>query len=47
MYVILDDYNLMIDCFLMKLLELGWEVMLHPLYSSDLVPLDYHLFQSL
>jgi len=25
---------------------IGWEVMLHPLYSLDLAPSDYHLFQS-
>ncbi|KAK2580003.1 hypothetical protein KPH14_010768 [Odynerus spinipes] len=30
-----------------KLLELGWEVMLHPPYSPDLAPSDYHLFRSL
>ena len=30
-----------------KLLELGWEVMPHPLYSPDLVPSDYDLFRSL
>ena len=29
------------------LLELGWEVMPHPPYSSDLAPSDYHLFRSL
>ena len=27
-----------------KLLDLGWEVMLHPPYSPDLAPSDYHLF---
>ena len=30
-----------------KLLELGWEVMSHPLYSPDHAPSDYHLFRSL
>ena len=30
-----------------NLLELGWSVLLHPPYSPDLVPTDYHLFQSL
>ncbi|XP_026674121.1 histone-lysine N-methyltransferase SETMAR-like [Ceratina calcarata] len=30
-----------------KLLELGWEVMSHPPYSSDLAPSEYHLFRSL
>ena len=30
-----------------KLLQLGWEVLIHPLYSPDIVTLDFHLFQSL
>ena len=30
-----------------KLLRLGWEVMLHPPYSSDLAPSDYYLFRSM
>ena len=30
-----------------KLLELGWKVMSHPKYSSDLPPSDYYVFQSL
>lgn len=30
-----------------KLLELGWEVRLHPPYSPDFAPSDYHLFRSL
>ena len=30
-----------------KLLELGWKVMPHLLYSPDLAPSDYHLFRSL
>ena len=30
-----------------KLLELGWEVMPHPPYSSDLAPSNYYLFRSL
>jgi len=27
-----------------KLMELGWELMLHPPYSPDLAPSDYYLF---
>ncbi|GFX78241.1 histone-lysine N-methyltransferase SETMAR [Trichonephila clavipes] len=30
-----------------KLWELGWEVVMHPPYSPDLAPNDYHLFLSL
>ena len=30
-----------------KLLELGWDVLPHPSYSSDLAPFDYFLFRSL
>ena len=30
-----------------KLEELWWEVLLHPPYSPDLVPSNYHLFRSL
>ena len=30
-----------------KLLELAWEVMLHPPYSPALAPSDYHLLRSL
>ncbi|OAD59371.1 Histone-lysine N-methyltransferase SETMAR, partial [Eufriesea mexicana] len=30
-----------------KLLELDWDVLPHPPYSSDLAPSDFHLFQSL
>ncbi|GFV28578.1 histone-lysine N-methyltransferase SETMAR [Trichonephila clavipes] len=27
--------------------RLGWEILCHHLYSSDLAPSDYHLFHSL
>ena len=30
-----------------ELTELGWEVLMHPPYSPDLAPSDYHLFRSL
>lgn len=30
-----------------KLLQLGWDVLVHPPYSPDLAPSDYHLFRSL
>ena len=30
-----------------KLLRFGWEMMLHPPYSPDLVPSGYYLFRSL
>ena len=30
-----------------KLLQLGWEVLIHLLYSLDIAPLDFHLFRSL
>jgi len=30
-----------------KLVQLGWDVLSHPPYSSDLEPSDYHLFRSL
>ena len=29
------------------LLQLGWEVLIHPPYSPDIAPSDFHLFQSL
>ncbi|GFW60433.1 camar1 transposase [Trichonephila clavipes] len=30
-----------------NLLELDWEVLMHPPYSPDLAPSDYHLFLAL
>ena len=30
-----------------KLLQVGREVLIHPLYSPDIVPSDFHFFQSL
>ena len=30
-----------------KLFQLGWEVLIHPLYSPDIAPSDFHLFRSL
>ena len=30
-----------------KLLQLGWEVLIHPLYSSNIAPSDFHLLRSL
>ena len=30
-----------------KLRELGWKVLMHPPYSRDIAPSDYHLFRSL
>ena len=30
-----------------KLLQLGWEIPIHPLYSPDIAPSDFHLFRSL
>ena len=30
-----------------KLVQLGWEVLIHPPYSPDIAPLDFYLFRSL
>ena len=30
-----------------KLLQLGWEILIHPPYSPDIAPLGFHLFRSL
>ena len=30
-----------------KLLQIGWEVLIHLLYSPDIAPSDFHLFRSL
>ena len=30
-----------------KLLDLGWEVLVHPPYSPDMTPTDFHLFLAL
>ena len=30
-----------------NLLQLGWEVLIHPPYSTDIAPSDFHLFRSL
>ena len=30
-----------------KLLQFGWKVLIHPLYSPDIAPLNFHLFRFL
>ena len=34
-------------CTRQKLLDLGWEILIHPPYSPDLAPSDFHLFLSM
>ena len=34
-------------CTRQKLLDLGWEIFIHPPYSPDLSPSDFHLFLSM
>lgn len=29
------------------MLQFGWEILIHPSYSADIAPSDYHLFRSL
>ena len=41
--------NARLHVFLMtrqKMLQLGWEVLIHPLYAPDIVPSDFHWFRS-
>lgn len=45
--VILQHENARLHCArrtLEKINELGWEVLLHPPYSRDIAPSDFHLF---
>lgn len=41
------DHTLLCKLVKQLLLELGWDVLVHPSYSSDLTFLDYYLFLSL
>ena len=48
--IIFHQYNARPHVSLMtrqKLLQLGWEVVIHPPYSPDIAPSDFHLFRSL
>ena len=48
--IIFHRDNARLDVFLMtrqKLLQLGWEFLIHLPYSPDIAPLDFLLFQSL
>ena len=49
-FIIFHQYNARPYVSLMtrqKLLQLGWEVLIHPPYSPDTAPSDFHLFWSL
>ena len=49
-YIIFHQDNTRAYVYLMirkKLLHLGWEVLIHLLYSPDIASLDFHLFWSL
>ena len=48
--IIFHQDNTRLHVYLMtrqKLLQIGWEVLIHLLYSPDIAPSDFHLFQSL
>ncbi|KAG5331577.1 SETMR methyltransferase, partial [Acromyrmex charruanus] len=40
-------YKKKLDVWVPHVLESGWEVLMHPPYSPDIAPSDYHLFRSL
>ena len=49
-YIIFYQDNARLHVSLMtrqKLLQFGWEVLIHPLHSPDIAPSDFHLFRSL
>ena len=39
-----DDAKLNVSL-IVSLLQLDWEILIHPLYSSDIAPSDVHLLQ--
>ena len=48
--IIFHQYNARLHVSLMtrqKLLQVGWEVLIHPPYLPDIAPSDFHLFWSL